>query len=138
MRGHSSKRQIVISRTVTKRAMPPQRRHLRGASGQSMIEYTLIAVLVVTAIAAAIVLTGPAVGNIFSNTVYNVMGQNSAPYPTYSSNQIVNQYGTAMAKTLVPYTFQTNTPAAPTCNPNNTGGTPGLFRTSTPGNYIQC
>jgi Flp pilus assembly pilin Flp len=137
MRGHSSKRQIVISKTFTKRAMPP-RRTPRGASGQSMIEYTLIAVLVVTAIAAAIVLTGPAVGNIFSNTVYNVMQQTSNPYPTLSSNQIVNQYGTAMAKTLVPYTFQTNTPAAPTCVPTPGGRPPGQFATSTPGVYVQC
>jgi len=43
-------------------------------SGQSMVEYTLIVALVVFAFAVAIAATGPAIGNVFSNTVYNLLG----------------------------------------------------------------
>lgn len=42
--------------------------------GQSMVEYTLIVVLLVFAFAVAIAATGPAIGNVFSNTVYNLLG----------------------------------------------------------------
>jgi Flp pilus assembly pilin Flp len=49
----------------------------RGAPGQALIEYALILVLVVMALAAAFIATGPALGNVFSNTVYNLLGQTS-------------------------------------------------------------
>ena len=42
--------------------------------GQSMVEYVLIVVLVVLAFVVAIAATGPAIGNVFSNTVYNLLG----------------------------------------------------------------
>jgi Flp pilus assembly pilin Flp len=49
----------------------------RGAPGQALIEYALILVLVIMALAAAFIATGPALGNVFSNTVYNLLGQTS-------------------------------------------------------------
>ncbi len=42
--------------------------------GQSLVEYTLIVALVIFSMAAAIAATGPAIGNVFSNTVYNLLG----------------------------------------------------------------
>jgi Flp pilus assembly pilin Flp len=43
--------------------------------GQALVEYALIVVLVVFALAAALVATGPALGNVFSNTVCNLLDQ---------------------------------------------------------------
>lgn len=43
-------------------------------AGQSMVEYTLIVALVIFSFAIAIAATGPAIGNVFSNTVYNLLG----------------------------------------------------------------
>jgi len=45
-------------------------------SGQSMVEYALIVALVILSFAVAIAATGPAIGNVFSNTVYNLLGTN--------------------------------------------------------------
>ncbi|MEZ4666752.1 MAG: hypothetical protein R3E39_02320 [Anaerolineae bacterium] len=53
-----------------KASIPP---HTKGERGQSMVEYALILVLVVMAMAAAIAATGPAIGNVFSNTVCNLL-----------------------------------------------------------------
>lgn len=47
--------------------------------GQSMVEYALILVLVILALAAALAATGPAIGNVFSNTIYNLLGQTTTP-----------------------------------------------------------
>lgn len=44
-------------------------------SGQSLVEYTLIIVLVVLAFGFALAATGPAISRIFSNTVYNLLGE---------------------------------------------------------------
>lgn len=47
--------------------------HSSWQSGQALVEYTLIAVLVILAFAFALAATGPAVGNVFSNTVINLL-----------------------------------------------------------------
>ncbi|MBN8617422.1 MAG: hypothetical protein J0L63_00865 [Anaerolineae bacterium] len=44
-----------------------------GERGQALIEYALILVLVVIALIAAVAATGPALGNVFSNTVCNLI-----------------------------------------------------------------
>ncbi|MFW5709222.1 MAG: PA14 domain-containing protein [Chloroflexota bacterium] len=43
--------------------------------GQSLVEYALILVLVALAFGVALAATGPAISNVFSNTVYNLLGQ---------------------------------------------------------------
>lgn len=43
--------------------------------GQALIEYALILVLVGLAFGFALAATGPAIGNVFSTTVYNLLGQ---------------------------------------------------------------
>ena len=47
----------------------------REERGQSLVEYSLILAFVVMAMIAILAVTGPAVGNIFSNIVYNLIGQ---------------------------------------------------------------
>lgn len=43
-------------------------------SGQALVEYVLILVLVAVLFGVTLAATGPAIGNIFSNTVYNLLG----------------------------------------------------------------
>lgn len=50
----------------------PQSR--RSESGQSLVEYALIVTLAILAFGLALAATGPVVGNIFSNTVVNLVG----------------------------------------------------------------
>ena len=57
---------VVQNKTST----PP---HAKDERGQSMVEYSLILVLVVMALVAAVAATGPAIGNVFSNTVCNLL-----------------------------------------------------------------
>jgi hypothetical protein len=44
-------------------------------AGQSLVEYTLIVVLCIFAFAFALAATGPALGNVFSNTIFALIGQ---------------------------------------------------------------
>jgi Flp pilus assembly pilin Flp len=79
-----------------------------------MAEYALIAVLVSLAIAAIITVTGPTIGNVFSNTVYNLLGQKFDPGPIVSEaekNLIQSQLN---GLTAPPPTYLTNTPLSPT------------------------
>lgn len=48
--------------------------HRNAQRGQALVEYTLIVALFVIGFAAAIAATGPIIGNVFSNTVYNLVG----------------------------------------------------------------
>lgn len=45
-----------------------------GAAGQSLVEYSLIAALVVLALAFALAATGPAIANVFNSSVLAVVG----------------------------------------------------------------
>lgn len=47
----------------------------RAGKGQALVEYALILVLVGIAFGFALAATGPVIGNVFSNTVYNLLGQ---------------------------------------------------------------
>lgn len=46
----------------------------RGTAGQSLVEYALIAALVMLALIAALIATGPAIGDVFSNSVASIVG----------------------------------------------------------------
>src|SRR5690606_34577716 len=48
----------------------------RKERGQALVEYALILAFVVLALIAILAATGPAVGNIFSNVVFNLIGRN--------------------------------------------------------------
>ncbi len=52
--------------------------------GQALVEYALILVLVVMALVAAVAATGPALGNVFSNTVFNLVGITGTPQDLYA------------------------------------------------------
>src|SRR5213083_2614414 len=52
--------------------------------GQALIEYALILTLVVMALVAAVAATGPALGNVFSNTVFNLVGITGTPQDLYA------------------------------------------------------
>jgi Flp pilus assembly pilin Flp len=113
----------------------PQRR-----MGQALVEYALIMVLVSLAIMAILTATGPAIGNVFSNVVYNLLGETSVPYSTLDSNQFWT-YVTAVAQYKPDVSaVQTNTAvgyATPTPLPPSTAGpspdpTLTLTPTSTP------
>lgn len=43
--------------------------HARVEDGQGLVEYALILVLVALAVIVVLALLGPAIGNIFSNTI---------------------------------------------------------------------
>ena len=55
--------------------MKTTNKFLRQAqAGQSMVEYALILVMLMGAFIMAWTLAGPAIGNVFSGTVYDLMG----------------------------------------------------------------
>ncbi len=108
----------------------------RGQPGQALVEYVLIVVLVSLAVVAIITATGPALGNVFSNTVYNLVGQTVTPYSTLNATDFW-KYVTAVASYTPPVqTLITNTPAnatiALTSIPNTAGPSPTNTATPTP------
>lgn len=46
-----------------------------GKPGQALVEYALILVMVAILFGVTLAATGPAIGNVFSNTVFNLLGQ---------------------------------------------------------------
>ncbi len=99
---------------------PPGRLHRltsAAARGQALVEYALITVLVVLAIVVALTATGPAIGNIFSNTVFNLIGA-PAPSATPLNPTEFWRLVTAVASYTPPsVSYPTNTPAPPTLTP---------------------
>ena len=91
----------------------------RRSSGQALIEYALILILVVIALAAALIATGPALGNVFSNTVYNLLGQDTTPSDLSGAGPVAFwQTVTAIALNPPQETpFPTNLPPPDTVEP---------------------
>lgn len=54
-------------------------RRVRSASGQALVEYALILVLLAIAAGVTLAMTGPAIGNVFCNVVANVGGDTANP-----------------------------------------------------------
>ncbi len=105
--------------------------------GQAMVEYALILVLVIIGFAIALAATGPAIGNVFSNTVYNLLGQTTTPRQlggvsdfwatvTWVATQTPQEFPLPTrtlpppSKTPTPGPSPTNTPVTPTNTPTNT------------------
>ena len=65
----------------TRKTQPPPN---KGERGQALLEYALILILVAVALAAALIATGPALGNVFSNAVYNLVGITGTPQDLYA------------------------------------------------------
>jgi len=84
----------------------------RRTSGQALVEYALIIVLVVVALAVVLASTGSAIGNVFSNTVYNLL--NATPVNNTLSPAEFWQNATAVASYTPPaITVYTWTPSGP-------------------------
>jgi Flp pilus assembly pilin Flp len=87
----------------------------RASAGQALVEYSLIAVLVIIAIVAILTVTGPVVGNVFSNTVYNLLGNTFVVDTPYSLVDLQNIASAVASITPSPLGYETNTPLIPTC-----------------------
>jgi Flp pilus assembly pilin Flp len=86
------------------------------AGGQALVEYALIATLVVIAIAAILTVTGPVIGNVFSNTVYNLLGNTFDVNTPYTLGDIKNIATSLASLTPNQLPYETNTPLIPTCD----------------------
>jgi hypothetical protein len=119
------------SQSGRSRAVPKSR-------GQALIEYVLILLLVVFALVAVLTITGPAVGNVFSNTVYNLLGGTIEPRDTLSADEFWTQVAAVASYTPENVGLITNTPAPPTAtrtpgpSPTPTDITPSPLPTNTP------
>lgn len=102
---------------------PPLRSRLQRREGQALVEYALIVALVVIGLVVILSLVGPALGNVFSNQVYNLIGQNGTPFPTFVSQETFWAYVTAVASyTPIQPAFATFTPigiTSPTFTPTS-------------------
>lgn len=107
----------MVQQPTTSR--PP---HKSGERGQALVEYALILVLVVMAMVAAVAATGPALGNVFSNTVFNLVGINGTPQNLYAMGGPTAFWQTVTAIALNPpdaRIFPTSIPQAATITPTN-------------------
>ncbi len=90
--------------------------------GQALIEYALILVLVVMALVAAVAATGPALGNVFSNTVFNLVGITGTPQDLYARGGPTAFWLTVTYVAANPpaaRSFPTSPPKPPTVTPTN-------------------
>ncbi len=95
--------------------------HLKQMTGQAMIEYALILVLLGVAFGVALAATGPAIGNVFSNTVFQLLRQT----PEGEGLEVlgpVEFWRTVTAVAMTPdsereFELPTRTPAPPTSTP---------------------
>lgn len=108
----------------------------RKPLGQALTEYVLILALLVIGLIVILAVTGPAIGNIFSNTVYNLLEANT-PQNTLSPDEfwatitqvwlITPGVTSVPTNTAAPATYTptitptlTATPTVPTLTPSNT------------------
>ena len=101
---------------------PPRLRALRlrraeRSRGQALVEYVLILALVAIALAAVLTITGPAVGNVFSNQVYNLLGGTIQPRDTLAPDDFWTQVAAVASYTPESPSLVTNTPVLPTNTP---------------------
>ncbi len=78
--------------------------------GQAMIEYVLILVLAFIGLIAILLITAPAVGNVFSNTVYNLLGQTTTPQDPLSEADFWDVVTAVASYTPQSVSLVTNTP----------------------------
>ncbi|MBN2306037.1 MAG: hypothetical protein JXQ72_16260 [Anaerolineae bacterium] len=95
--------------------------------GQALVEYVLILTLVTLALLAVLAITGPAVGNVFSNQVYNLLGGTISPRNTLAADDFWTQVAAVASYTPESPGLVTNTPAPSTNTP-----TPGPTLTPSP------
>ncbi len=94
--------------------------------GQALLEYVMILALAFIGLIAILTITGPAIGNVFSRTVYDLLGQTTTPQDPLEANEFWNLVTAVASYTPADVDLITNTPA-----PQNN---PGLPPTAAP-NY---
>ncbi|GIK62839.1 MAG: hypothetical protein BroJett018_06330 [Chloroflexota bacterium] len=92
--------------------------------GQALLEYVMILALAFIGLIAILTITGPAIGNVFSRTVYDLLGQTTTPQDPLEANEFWNLVTAVASYTPADVDLITNTPA-----PQNN---PGLPPTSAP------
>lgn len=121
-----------------KRKVPTNRMlrsHNEHLQGQALVEYVLILVLGVIGLIAILVILAPAVGNVFSNTVYNLLGQTTTPQEPLDPTEFWDIVTAVASYTPESPDLQTNTPLPATPLPtatNTAGPSPTPSNTSTP------
>ncbi len=99
-----------------------------AARGQALIEYVLILTLAFLGVLAILLLTAPAAGNVFSNTVYNLLGQTTTPQEPLNATQFWQQVTAVASYTpQTPVDVVTHTPLPLTGSPADS-----LLKTPTP------
>lgn len=86
--------------------------------GQALIEYALILVLAFIGLIAVLALTTPVVGNVFSYTVYNLLGQTTTPQEPLSVGEFWDQVTAVASFTPETVNLITNTPLPSTVVPS--------------------
>jgi len=87
------------------------------ARGQALVEYALITALLVIAIMVALAATGPAIGNVFSNTVFNLIGASAPSVTPLNPTQFWELVTAVASYTPDSMIVPTNTSAPPTHTP---------------------
>ncbi len=82
----------------------------RPREGQALAEYVLILALVAIALIAVLTITGPAVGDVFSNAVYNLLGGTVVPRATLQADDFWEQVAAVASYTPENPLSITNTP----------------------------
>lgn len=108
--------------------IPPNRAH---EEGQSLVEYALIVTLVIITFGLALAATGPVIANIFSNTVFNLVGQDPRTLAELPNAQ--EFWGTVTAAAgYEPVARARPTNTLPPATPIPTQGTPPTATPITP------
>lgn len=98
----------------------PQSQSKRREGGQALIEYSLILVLAFIGLVAILTILAPAVGNVFSNTVYNLLGQTTTPQEPLDPTEFWDIVTAVASYTPSSPDLQTNTAIPPTPLPTST------------------
>ena len=88
--------------------------------GQAVIEYSLILILGFLGLVAILLITAPAVGNVFSNTVYNLLGQTTTPQEPLDPDEFWDLVTSVASFTPESPALVTNTPRPNTAEPTAT------------------
>lgn len=95
------------------------RQMLNSSSGQSLVEYVLIMTLIIMSLAVILSLAGPAVGNVFSNTVANLLNLTTTPEDPLEEDEFWDLVTAVASFTPDSAVLITNTPPPDADNDND-------------------
>lgn len=91
--------------------------------GQALMEYALILVIAFLGLIAILAVTAPAIGNVWSNTVFNLLGQTTTPQEPLEEAEFWELVTAVASYTPETVNLITNTPPNPT-DPPTVGPSP--------------